>query len=67
MNITGLVNSSSLPADRQHIEHKAAMTIFLEDRNNRVMSGYISASLLILEVKKQAIKDMIKFWVTPRR
>jgi len=67
MKITVFVNSSSLPADRQHIEHNAAMTIFLEDRNNRVISGYISARLLIVDVKKQAIKDMIKCWVTPRR
>jgi len=67
MKITGFVNSSSLPADRQHIEQNAAMTIFLEDRKNRVISGFISASLLILDVKKQAIKDIIKFWATPRR
>jgi hypothetical protein len=67
MKITVFVNSSSLPADRQHIEHNAAMTIFLEDRNNRVISGYISARLLIVDVKKQAIKDMIKCGVTPRR
>ena len=67
MKKTGFVKSRSLPADRQHIEHNAAMTIFLEDRNNRVISGYISASLLILDVKKQAIKDMIKFWVSPKR
>jgi hypothetical protein len=47
MKITGLVNSSSLPADRQHIEHKAAMNIFLEESRKIVKNGSVSASSVI--------------------